>query len=65
MLDKAVDDWEDKPEADQTVANALTHFTKADNNHISRQANMKDVLRTNTAIFFRGRLRMASIAGPM
>lgn len=50
VLDKAVEDWEDKPEHEQTPANARIHFTKADNNRTSRQAAMKDVLRANTAI---------------
>jgi hypothetical protein len=49
-LDKAVEDWEDKPEADQTVDNAITHFTRADDNRCEHQANMMEVLTANTAI---------------
>jgi hypothetical protein len=50
VLDKAVDDWEDKPEVEHTVATAMTHFTRADDNRRARQQGMKGTLTANTAV---------------
>jgi hypothetical protein len=49
VLTKAVDDWEDLEEEDQTVAALMAHFTKADNNRINKAATLKGVLSGNSA----------------
>ena len=50
VLDKAVDDWEDLEEDDQTVAALMAHFTKADNNRRDKNSGLKGALSANSAI---------------
>jgi hypothetical protein len=54
-----VEDWEDKPEEDHTVANMMAHFTRADDNRRDREQGMKGVLKANGAI-----LNGADMHGP-
>jgi hypothetical protein len=50
VLTKALEDWDDMPVADQTIANMVSHFTKADDNRRDRQKGLKETLTNNTAI---------------
>ena len=50
VLDKAVDDWDDLEEDDQTVAALMAHFTKADNNRRDKNSGLKGALSANSAI---------------
>jgi hypothetical protein len=50
VLPKAVEDWEHKPQADQTVDNAVTHFTRSNTYRMTREAKTtKTVLEANQA----------------
>jgi hypothetical protein len=50
VLDKAVADWERKPETEQSVANALAYFKSENTYRLDEQKAMKRVLTANTAI---------------
>jgi hypothetical protein len=50
VLEKAVEDWEKKPKADQTLANCEIHFTEANSYRLTKLAKeSKDVLAANNA----------------
>jgi hypothetical protein len=49
VLDDAVKDWDKLPGAQQTVANAITHFTAANARRLEAKQHLKDVLAANTA----------------
>jgi hypothetical protein len=50
VFEKATTDWEEKEEADHTVATFIDHFKKADKFRRKRLNSMKGVLTANTAI---------------
>jgi hypothetical protein len=49
VLERAVEEWEMKDEEDQTLANTITHFTKANKHRLQRQTSLKSSLRANNA----------------
>ena len=51
VLEKAVDDWEEKDIADQTLANLIPHFKKANKLRLSKDKKAaKEILAANTAL---------------
>jgi hypothetical protein len=50
VLDKAVEDWERKPTAQQTLTNAIQHFKNANKHRLVKESKQtKSVLAANTA----------------
>lgn len=50
VLSKAIDDWENKPDTDHTLANAIPHFKRADKIRRDNADATKDVLGALQAI---------------
>jgi hypothetical protein len=48
VLDRAVSDWERKPDAEQTVLNAIAHFRKENTHRLEATLALKRVLEANS-----------------
>jgi hypothetical protein len=54
VLDRAIADWERKPEAEHTVSNALAHFKRENMHRLEEHKHLKATLQVNTTITTEG-----------
>jgi hypothetical protein len=50
VLAKAVTDWKDKPDADKTIPNFMSHFTRTNKTRCQDEKSLKGTLTANTAV---------------